>query len=185
MGATGGQVYSVMKSAREVNYLLENMDPAEAAKYQYIKQMYKPLLVYLGMFDTDLTGDYPYSEAVMARYTNPMLLTPKYDTMEELYTIWLNELNEAITVLSSPITYNGATITQTALGNQDFVYKGNAAKWAKFANSLKLKIAVRLLHQNKTKALEIAHEAATNPAGLMSSLDDDFIYNKGSQEYHF
>lgn len=188
MGATGGQdgqAHNVMKSAREVNYLLENMDPAEAAKYQYIKQMYKPLLVYLGMLDTDLTGDYPYSEAVMARYTNPMLLTPKYDTMEELYTIWLNELNEAVTVLSNPVTYNGATVSQTSLGAQDFVYKGNAAKWAKFANSLKLKIAVRLLHQNKTKALEIAHEAATNPAGLMSSLDDDFIYNKGSQEYHF
>ena len=188
MGATGGQggmTVEVLKSAREVSYLLDNMDPAEAAKYQYIKHMFSPILVYLGMFDTDMYGDMPYTEAVMARYTNPMLLTPKFDTMEELYTIWYDQLVEAVNVLSNPVTVNGTQITQTALGAQDFVYGGNAAKWAKFANSLKLKLAVRLLHQNKAKALAIAKEAAANPAGLMTSLNDDFVYNKGSQEYHF
>ena len=188
MGATGGQggmTVEVLKSAREVSYLLDNMDPAEAAKYQYIKHMFSPILVYLGMFDTDMYGDMPYTEAVMARYTNPMLLTPKFDTMEELYTIWYDQLVQAVNVLSNPVTVNGTQITQTALGAQDFVYGGNAAKWAKFANSLKLKLAVRLLHQNKAKALAIAKEAAANPAGLMTSLNDDFVYNKGSQEYHF
>lgn len=188
MGATGGQggmTVEVLKSAREVSYLLDNMDPAEAAKYQYIKHMFSPILVYLGMFDTDMYGDMPYTEAVMARYTNPMLLTPKFDTMDELYTIWYDQLVEAVNVLSNPVTVNGTQITQTALGAQDFVYGGNAAKWAKFANSLKLKLAVRLLHQNKAKALAIAKEAAANPAGLMTTLNDDFVYNKGSQEYHF
>ena len=188
MGATGGQggmTVEVLKSAREVSYLLDNMDPAEAAKYEHIKHMFSPILVYLGMFDTDMYGDMPYTEAVMARYTNPMLLTPKFDTMEELYTIWYDQLVEAVNVLSNPVTVNGTQITQTALGAQDFVYGGNAAKWAKFANSLKLKLAVRLLHQNKAKALAIAKEAAANPAGLMTSLNDDFVYNKGSQEYHF
>ncbi len=188
MGATGGQggmTVEVLKSAREVSYLLDNMDPAEAAKYEHIKHMFSPILVYLGMFDTDMYGDMPYTEAVMARYTNPMLLTPKFDTMEELYTIWYDQLVEAVNVLSNPVTVNGTQITQTALGAQDFVYGGNAAKWAKFANSLKLKLAVRLLHQNKAKALAIAKEAAANPAGLMTTLNDDFVYNKGSQEYHF
>jgi len=113
--------------------------------------MFSPILVYLGMFDTDMYGDMPYTEAVMARYTNPMLLTPKFDTMEELYTIWYDQLVEAVNVLSNPVTVNGTQITQTALGAQDFVYGGNAAKWAKFANSLKLKLAVRLLHQKKQR----------------------------------
>lgn len=188
MGAAGDQgemTVNVLKSAREVSYLLDNMDPAEAAKYQYIKHMFSPILVYLGMFDTDMYGDMPYTEAVMARYTNPMLLTPKYDTMEELYTIWYDQLVEAVNVLSNPVVVDGTTIAQTALGAQDFVYGGSAAKWAKFANSLKLKLAVRLLHQNKAKALAIAKEAAANPAGLMTSLNDDFVYNKGAKDYHF
>ncbi len=188
MGTADGQgttTIDVLKSAREVSYLLDNMDPAEAAKYQYIKHMFSPILVYLGMFDTDMYGDMPYTEAVMARYTNPMLLTPKYDTVEELYSIWYDQLVEAVNVLSNPVVVNGTPITQTALGAQDFVYGGSAAKWAKFANSLKLKLAVRLLHQNKAKALAIAKEAAANPAGLMTTLNDDFIYNKGAQEYHF
>ena len=33
---------------------------------------------------------------------------------------------------------------------EDVVYGGNTAKWAKFANSLKLRIAVRLLAQNES-----------------------------------
>ena len=184
-GGQGEMTVNVLKSAREVSYLLDNMDPAEAAKYEHIKHMFSPILVYLGMFDTDMYGDMPYTEAVMARYTNPMLLTPKYDTVEDLYTIWYDQLVEAVNVLSNPVTVNGTPITQTALGAQDFVYGGNAAKWAKFANSLKLKLAVRLLHQNKAKALAIAKEAAANPAGLMTSLNDDFVYKKGGREYHF
>ena len=61
---------------------------------------------------------------------------------------------------------------------------GDAAKWAKFANSLKLKLAVRLLKANPELAKTIAQDAVSHKAGLMTSVDDDFIYNQGSEWYH-
>ena len=188
MGATGGQgsqALQVLKLAREVDYILKYMDPKEAAKYEHIRVMFKPLLVYLGMFDTDVYGDMPYTEAAMAPYTSPMLLTPKYDSISDLYSLWLSELDETINVLSKPVVVGSETSPQTSLGSQDFLYKGDATKWAKLANSIKLKIAVRLLHQDKAKAIKIAEEVASSPVGVMNGFNDDFILNKGVMNFHF
>ena len=42
------------------------------------------------------------------------------------------------------------------INTQDVVFGGDLAKWAKFANSLKLRIAVRLINANPTLAKQIA-----------------------------
>lgn len=173
------QVINVKVRAEEINYILANMDEKERETYENIRVLSYPLMVYLGIFGTDMYGSLAYTEAGLAYHTSPALLTPKYETQEELFTIWLNELDETINVLLANKP------GQVSLGAQDFVYKGKTDKWARFANSLKLKIAVRMLHVNKAKALEIAQQVANSPAGIMSGTEDDFIYCKGSQEYHF
>lgn len=55
------------------------------ATYEYIQYLCNPLLVYLSIQDADLYGSRQYTEAEQARYTNPPLLLPKYDTQEELW----------------------------------------------------------------------------------------------------
>lgn len=70
------------------------------------------------------------------------------------------------------------------MGKQDIIYNGDVSKWARFANSLKLKIAVRLLHADKAKHSELL-ERRTNSAGFDDLIDHDFIYNVGSKNYHF
>lgn len=172
VGDQGYQTIKVLRYFREVTFLMSKMAPQEAQKYESIRCMFYPLMVYLGMFDTDMYGDMPYTEAGMARYSTPAILAPKYDTMEALYDLWLSELNLAIK------GFNAAD--QKSLDNQDFVYKGDLKKWAKFANSLKLKLAVRYLSVNKQKALEVAAEAVNNSAGLLSDLSDDFVYNRAT-----
>lgn len=176
-GGMGSQFVSVLTIKRDIDDKVAALDATEAAKYQDIQAMISPLCIYLGIFDSDMFGSMPYSESCMARYGGT--LTPKYDTMEELYTEWLTELDNDIKILSSSLT------DQISLGSQDFIYGGDKAKWLKFANGIKLKIAVRLLHQNKTKALQLAAEVGANEAYIMSSSDDDFVYNKGSLDYHF
>lgn len=180
MGGQGSQTYSVLKIAREMDKVLKDMGPEEAAKFQHIRAMIDPMIVYLGIFDTDPYGDMPFSEACMAPYTTPMLLTPKYDTMEEMYTNWLSMLDNTIKVLTSTPEVN-----QTLPSNQDFIYKGDIKKWAKLANSIKLKLAVRLLNHNKEKALTIAKEVVNSPAGVLEDQNDDLIFNKGITDYHF
>lgn len=72
---------------------------------------------------------------------------------------------------------------------QDAAYGCDWKKWARFANSLKLKIAARLYNNEPAKAMQLVEEAASNKAGLMTSTDDDFLFCKatvkssGSEDY--
>lgn len=178
LSSGNGSVGSTLTILREMDYQLSIMPEEEAAKYAQIRAMMQSLVVYMGIQDTDFYGSAPYSEAYRARYGGT--LTPKYDTQKELFTQFYNELKEATDIL-----VNGKDgVPQTSLGNQDFVYKGNAAKWAKFANSLKLKLALRLMHVDKTWATQIAQEAASHAAGFMTDRADNFVYNQGSEWYY-
>lgn len=107
---------------------------------------------------SDLYGDIPYSQAGRpATYSYPV-----YDTQESIYTDMLNELDEAQANLAS-----GTAL----MGVQDLYYNGDAASWKKFANSLMLRLAMRLVKVNPTMAKEYAAKAVAN--GVMTSNDDN------------
>ena len=182
LSSGNGSVANTLKILREMDYQLSLMTEEEAAKYAQIRSMLQSLVVYMGIQDTDFYGSAPYSEAYSARYGGT--LTPKYDTQKELFTQFYAQLKEATDILVNGKSVNGTAVAQTTLGTQDFVYKGDASKWAKFANSLKLKLAVRLMHVDKKWAIEIAKEAVSHAAGFMTSTADNFIYNQGSEWYY-
>lgn len=121
----------------------------------------------------DYVGGMSYSEAGLASYTNPPLLTPKIDTEEELLNLWLDQLNEAIAGLQKS--------NQFSLGIQDMAYKGDYTKWVKFCNLLKLRVAARLVNANRAKALAVAAEVGAST--YMDGLNDDFLINKGISYY--
>lgn len=106
-------------------------NPAYANAYQ----MCRVLKAYMFQNMTDLYGDVPYSEAGQG-YSDKPIPYPKYDTQESIYNDLLKELDEAQTALD---TSAGNTI-----GASDVIYEGDAAKWKKFANSLMLRVAMRL-----------------------------------------
>lgn len=180
MVANGGLGYKnidIMNIRRDVDNAIASLGQEEASTFRNVQAIITSLNIYMAMFDTDMYGSMPYSEACMARYGGT--LTPKYDTMEELYNIWINELNGAIQVLSGSL--NGVV----PLADQDIIYNGDNAKWAKFANSLKLKLAVRLLNVDKTRALKLAEEVGKSAAGVLDGIADDMVYYKGTTNYHF
>ena len=177
-GSIGGHVYRMLRMVNDLRYQISLMSEEDKAKYEYIQYLCNPLLVFVGMNDSDMYGSRQYSEAEMARYTNPPIFLPKYDTQEELVNIWLKELDETINYLT---TKNVSDI----LGTQDFIYNGDLSKWAKLANSLKLKLAARLINTDRSKAIEIANQAISSPAGLLDSADGDLIYNRGKNNNHW
>jgi len=168
----------------EIRYCLRTQyTEAEAAKYRYLEAICNPVLVFLGLRGTDMHGSMAYSEASTAPYTSPANITPRYQTQKELFDVWLDELDETITILTAPVKVGQQEVTQIAPGTQDLIYGGDWTKWAKLANSLKLKIAVRMLGVDRTKALAIAEEVAVSPAGIMSAISDDMVYTQGTQFY--
>lgn len=176
----GGSVGNVLLYTNEIKYQLSLMPESERAKYEYIQYLCTPMCVFLSMTDADMYGSRQYSEAQMIRYGGTM--TPKYDTQEELFDLWLEQLDEAITYL------NNHPDAGKMLGAQDFIYNDKIDKWAKFANSLKLKIASRLINVDRNRAIKIVEDAAKNPAGFTTIAGvggDDFIINKGKNDNNF
>lgn len=108
---------------------------------------------------TDLYGDVPYTQACRPdKYSYPA-----YDVQKDIYTDILKELDEAQAVLK-----NGGT---AKMGNADIYYQGNAASWAKFANSLMLRAAMRLVKVDAATAKTYAEKAYSN--GLISSIAEN------------
>ena len=170
VGDQGSKFIDVLTYVREIEHqisLLPEEDQALNAAYQHAAQV---LTIYLGIFDSDMFGNLTYNEACRAKFGGT--LTPAYDSMESLYAQWLQELNAAIAVFTS----GKANIVAT----QDVVCGGKLDKWAKFANSLKLRLAVRYMATDMAKAKAIASEVKSASCGYIDSLDDAIIFNKGT-----
>lgn len=161
----------VLRYANELEYVRSLMPEDESAKYAQYSAALDVLSIYMGIYDTDFTGDIAYTEA--ARAAHGGTLTPKFDRVQDLYNLWLENLDNDIQVLT---TAND----QVFLGTQDLIYAGNTDNWAKLANSLKLKIAARLINRDRSKALQIAQQVAGSPIGVISNQSEDFLFNKAT-----
>ena len=129
-------------------------DPANQQNYQIARI----IRAYTFQRLTDLHGDIPYSEAGQpAEYPYP-----KYDTQKDIYMDLLKELDEAQAALGSGIA---------SLGKQELFYNGDVAKLKKFANSLMLRVAMRLTKVDDATAKTYAAKAFAN--GVITSNDDN------------
>lgn len=103
---------------------------------------------------TDAFGDIPYSQADnISKYP-----TPAYDRQQDVYHGILNELDSALNVLSDGSAVSG-----------DAIYGGSISSWKKFANSLKLRIALRISDREPDLSKTIVGQVLASPAGLISS----------------
>lgn len=112
---------------------------------------------------TDIWGDLPYSEANTGDVTKP----PKYDRQQDIYTGIDADLKAASDMLVA-----GAKTYGTA----DLLYKGTATSyqnWKKFANSLRLRYAMRLSKVDPATAKTRA--AAAVAAGVFTSNADNAV----------
>ena len=129
-------------------------DPANQQNYQIARI----IRAYTFQRLTDLHGDIPYSEAGQpAEYPYP-----KYDTQKDIYMDLLKELDEAQAALGSGVA---------SLGKQELFYNGDVAKLKKFANSLMLRVAMRLTKVDDATAKTYAAKAFAN--GVITSNDDN------------
>ncbi len=112
---------------------------------------------------TDAYGPIPYS-----KIGEDGSITTPYDSQADVYNKFFEELDYAIDVIESN---PGAALTSTA----DYVYYGDMSKWEKFANSLRLRLAMRIAYANPTLAQEQAQKAVT--AGVIESNSDNAQWN--------
>jgi hypothetical protein len=107
---------------------------------------------------TDAMGDIPYTEALKG----DSVLHPKYDSQQSIYTALFADLKTA----SDEIKPAGI-----GFSSGDVMYGGDMSEWKKFANSLRLRLAMHLTNVDAATAQSEA--AAAVAAGVFDSNGDN------------
>lgn len=128
---------------------------------------------------TDTWGDIPYYsygsdngnfQALKVADTEEEILAPKYATQQEIYADILNELQSASQMLDA--SKKGP--------DGDNIYHGDVTLWKKFANSLRLRIALKL--KEADAGLAESHINSAISSGVLESNADNaaFQYESSS-----
>lgn len=120
---------------------------------------------------TDMYGPLPYFQFGAGG------LTTSYDSQQDIYYSFFTDLDSAVKVLSNYVqSYPGLK----PLASYDLIYGGDYIKWIKFANSLKLRLAMRIAYADAAKAKQYAEEAVNNPYGVITSNEDNAVLKSGN-----
>lgn len=119
---------------------------------------------------TDMFGPIPYKEAGKG------LITVPYDSQEEVYKAMFKELSDAIEVLTKYADNGNSKL----LPNADAVYAGDVHKWVVYANSLMLRLAMRVYYADAALSKKYALQAINHSYGVMKTKDDEAKMERGA-----
>lgn len=135
------------------------------------------LRVAASMRISDCYGAIPYSQITGSAFTTA------YDSMEDLYKNMFNDLDAAIMAFETAVL---AGDDMSSLKEYDLVFDGDFRKWVKFANTLKLRMAIRISNAAPELAKQKAEEAVADVIGVMTDASDAAYssYNDGMNPYY-
>lgn len=136
---------------------LENIVDGDPEQVNY-SAIAKVLRVETFLKLTDCYGDIPYFEGGQGYYQS--IFSPRYDRQEDIYNDFFQRLDDAIA------QFDASKPSPTT----DCYFGGDVEKWKRFAASLKLRVAMRLIKVKPDVAREKAQEAFQ--AGVMTSNAD-------------
>ncbi|WP_336616557.1 SusD/RagB family nutrient-binding outer membrane lipoprotein [Bacteroides acidifaciens] len=119
---------------------------------------------------TDMFGPIPYSQVGSGSFT------VEYDSQEEVYRSFFRELEEAIIILSDFVEKGNVYVPKAS----DVVYEGDAKKWIRLANSLMLRLAIRVRYADEQLARTYAEKAVNNPYGTIDTPADEAKMQQGA-----
>lgn len=117
---------------------------------------------------TDVYGPLPYTKFATVPTGVP------YDSQQDIYTRFFAELDTVTNVLSTYVKNNPGA---KPFALYDYVYGGDYIEWLKFANTLRLRLAMRIVYADPATAKIQAEKAVADPNGLLSVAKDDAILN--------
>ena len=156
----------------DVQYRISQLPAATRATYVYLNAIAGINLAEYAFYTSDPNGAMPYSDAFQARSADS--LTPVWDTQEALFDTLDSQLQGYVTTLET-----SQPVQQNTGGADDLIYQGNVTDWIKAANSLRLRIAMRLINQNPAKLTTVANEVLSDNVGLIDGTSDEWVFNAG------
>ena len=112
---------------------------------------------------TDYYGPIPYFKA------GEPARAVEYDAQDKIYDDFFKRLDAATKLLATKTA-------EKPYGNFDLIYKGDVNKWIKFANTLRLRLALRISKVDPARAKAEAEAAVAG--GVMADVSDDALMVK-------
>lgn len=126
----------------------------------YLYAMASLMRVYVMHVVASIQGPLPYTKVGDGEFAVP------FDDEETAWKAMFAELDEAIRIIRQASTVTGLD----ELAGVDRIYDGDLAKWLKFANTLKLRMAIRISGKVPEYARQKAEEAVSD--GVMTSMNE-------------
>lgn len=120
---------------------------------------------YIWHYQTDFYGPVPYFQAGLGTLSIP------YDSQQDIYDDLFKTLDSAVAILK------GANASLTPYGNNDLIFHGSIPAWTKLANSLRLRLALRISGVDADRAKEEAEKAVAD--GVMTDNGDNAFMDVG------
>ena len=136
------------------------------------KAIARILKVWVFSQTTDIYGDIPYFES--SKTPDEAITSPKYDPQQDIYKDFFKELKEAAAELDP---------AKESYGSADLYYGGDVTKWKKFANSLRLRLALRVRYVDAQMAKDNMSDLQESDL-ITSRSDDASIYTANDIEEH-
>lgn len=150
---------SYVQVGAQLKTILSKTDP-KSAEYALANIMW----VFTFHRLTDALGPIPYFDAINETGNTSY----RYDKMSDIYADFFNRLTASIATLK------GVSSSTTVFGGKDNIYAGNINRWLKFANSLKLRLALRISKVDNAKAKQMAEEAVASGV-LQDNIDNALV----------
>ena len=119
---------------------------------------------------TDYWGPIPYFKAGLSDGAVP------YDSQNKIYMDFFEKLKNSVAILNNHLN-------EVPFGSSDVIYKGNVKKWIKFANTLRLRYAIRISGVDAPTA-KVEGEAAVADGVFTVSPDDDALMQKNQIDFN-
>lgn len=142
-------------------YAAQQGSPAMGAVADVLQQLNFQML-------TDTYGDIPYTEALKG---DSAMTAPAFDTQKDVYYGMLSHLATDVTALTG---------SAGAWASGDFIYGGSLSNWRMFANSLRMRMAMRISNVDPTHAAQ--EFAAAYAAGGFASNNDNAVFHYGASQ---
>jgi hypothetical protein len=114
-----------------------------------------------------------YGPIIYSRYGETMT-GGAYDSAQNAYKLFFAELTEAVNTLNGFLGKEYASFTKF-----DLAYGGDLSKWMRFANSVRLRLAMRVVKYDAAWAKSEAEAAIAAPQGVMKAGDSFLVSGYG------
>ncbi len=141
-----GDLYSLTAQIKLVQAAITIVHDKKLKVYEGVFTIFKSLL---WSATTDLYGDIYYLEGLRGQ---DGILFPKFDDQKDIYPALIQDLKNATQLLTEG--------TETLDKTYDLFYAGDKTKWIKLANSLRLRLLMRVSAKLATAPADIAAVAA-------------------------